>query len=89
MNKKYYIMWTIVIISFILFFGLGYVCCNSINNKSLPDNWKETNYILDISNSTTHKIEKMCFLKNGTQNLELVQYSNLESGVINYWRKTH
>jgi hypothetical protein len=82
-------MRSIVVISFVLFLGLGYWCCNSKNNKSLPDNWEETNYMLDISNNISHKIEKICFLKNGTQHLELVQYSNVENGVINYWRKTH
>lgn len=90
MNKKYYIIWTIVIISFICFCGLGYWCYNS-NNKSLPDNWEDTNYMLAISNPTTHKIEKICFLNNGTQNLELVQYSDKsnKNDVVSYWQKTH
>ena len=88
MNKKHCIMWSIVIISFVLFCGLGHWCCASKNNESLPDNWEDTNYMLAISNNITHKIEKICFAKNGTQNLELVQYSN-KSDVISYWRKTH
>jgi hypothetical protein len=83
-------MWTIIVVSFIFFFGLGYWCCNS-NNKSLPDNWEDTNYMLAISNNTTHKIEKICFVKNGTQNLELVQYSDKsnKNDVVSYWQKTH
>jgi len=88
MNRKYYIIWAIVIISFVLFCGLEYWCCDSKTNESLPDNWEDTNYMLAISNNTTHKTEKICFVKNGTQNLELVQYSN-KSDVVSYWQKTY